>query len=486
MKRVIQTLLIQKESFIKDISQDLAFTKCNAELADKIFSATLEILHTIDEIDLFVPLNDDFFDSAFENGRTLAKHYAQQQDFIVHLSNCLNNFNNRCFEIIDSLISDPMDRSCLQFTLAKISSEIQQGFITGYYSFLSKKRNIQLPTPLPEKLTPQYVDNIIHKLSMIPMVELAFGGQLIYMNSAMSELQLMLKRKLTPEEILPKKYITEILEQSDKGKISKSMFRDITLDNHCYQQFILILPNTKIFIVFFIEAHKVVPCDNKNKICKIEEAPIFEQDELRKVKEAFLANMSHELRTPLHEIIGFADLLSEQFDGNLNDAQLEYVQMIQKGGERLLELINYLLIIGGKQGTESLIYSELPALEFCKELIRSLQNDITDKKLNVVLDPNENCRSFLADKDKLLLSLTEIMGYIIKYLSPCSKLVLTYFKDSNYTSFKITIPESSELLFSEEMVLSHATFFIDLMQGKFIVDTSPDNEKMFIIKIPGQ
>lgn len=60
-------------------------------------------------------------------------------------------------------------------------------------------------------------------------------------------------------------------------------------------------------------------------------------------KSEFLMNMSHELRTPLTAIIGFADLLSEQFFGKLNEKQLGYVSEISEAGRLLSQLINDIL-----------------------------------------------------------------------------------------------------------------------------------------------
>ena len=61
-------------------------------------------------------------------------------------------------------------------------------------------------------------------------------------------------------------------------------------------------------------------------------------EESDRLKSAFLANMSHEIRTPMNGILGFAELLKEP---NLTgDQQGKYIDIIQKGGARMLNIIN--------------------------------------------------------------------------------------------------------------------------------------------------
>ena len=57
-----------------------------------------------------------------------------------------------------------------------------------------------------------------------------------------------------------------------------------------------------------------------------------------RLKSAFLANMSHEIRTPMNGILGFAELLKEP---NLTgEEQQEYINIIEKSGDRMLNIIN--------------------------------------------------------------------------------------------------------------------------------------------------
>jgi PAS domain S-box-containing protein len=59
-----------------------------------------------------------------------------------------------------------------------------------------------------------------------------------------------------------------------------------------------------------------------------------------RTKSDFLASMSHEIRTPLNAIMGIADLLSKT---PLSPEQNEYVQILCRAGENLLDLINDIL-----------------------------------------------------------------------------------------------------------------------------------------------
>ncbi len=60
-------------------------------------------------------------------------------------------------------------------------------------------------------------------------------------------------------------------------------------------------------------------------------------------KSRFLTGMSHELRTPMNAIIGFSDVLAEEYVGPLNDKQREYVADILDSANRLLLLIDDIL-----------------------------------------------------------------------------------------------------------------------------------------------
>jgi two-component system C4-dicarboxylate transport response regulator DctD len=71
-------------------------------------------------------------------------------------------------------------------------------------------------------------------------------------------------------------------------------------------------------------------------------------DERRRLTEAnwikaeFINGMSHEVRTPLGHITGFAQILEDTLE-NLTEKQQRYVQNIQNGARRLLDLFENIL-----------------------------------------------------------------------------------------------------------------------------------------------
>ncbi|MCC8172743.1 MAG: PAS domain-containing protein [Parabacteroides sp.] len=70
------------------------------------------------------------------------------------------------------------------------------------------------------------------------------------------------------------------------------------------------------------------------------ELDLIKAQEADKMKNAFIANMSHEIRTPLNALVGFSTLLAET--DNVSERQ-EYLSIIQKNSDLLLQLINDIL-----------------------------------------------------------------------------------------------------------------------------------------------
>ena len=62
-----------------------------------------------------------------------------------------------------------------------------------------------------------------------------------------------------------------------------------------------------------------------------------------RLKSEFLANVSYELRTPLNAVIGFAEILANQYFGTLNPRQLDHSHSILASARLLMKLINDIL-----------------------------------------------------------------------------------------------------------------------------------------------
>lgn len=134
------------------------------------------------------------------------------------------------------------------------------------------------------------------------------------------------------------------------------------------------------------------------------------------IKSQFLANMSHELRTPLNSILGFTEILVDEFYGNINQKQREFLEYILQSSENLLQLINDILDLSKIEvGKIELEYSEF----FLKELMDNLYKivfPLTEKKkikLEIIIP--DGLLKIWADINRIRQVLLNLINNAIKF-----------------------------------------------------------------------
>ncbi|MEQ9552331.1 MAG: response regulator [Coleofasciculus sp. G3-WIS-01] len=134
-----------------------------------------------------------------------------------------------------------------------------------------------------------------------------------------------------------------------------------------------------------------------------------------KAKSEFLANMSHELRTPLNSILGFTQVMIR--DLKLTPEQREYLGIINRSGEHLLDLINDVLDLSKiEAGIISLYESSFDLYRLLDNLEEMFQIKAEQKKINLVflIAPNVP-QTIKTDAKKLRVCLINLLGNAIKF-----------------------------------------------------------------------
>jgi len=136
--------------------------------------------------------------------------------------------------------------------------------------------------------------------------------------------------------------------------------------------------------------------------------------EASEAKSMFLANMSHEIRTPLNGIVGFTELLK---DTDLQDEQREFIDIIEKSSENLLEIINNILdlskIESNKLEIEEIAFNPLEEFESAVEVyaVRASEKHID---LGCFIDPSLE-RPLKGDPTKIKEVVINLLSNAVKF-----------------------------------------------------------------------
>ena len=134
-----------------------------------------------------------------------------------------------------------------------------------------------------------------------------------------------------------------------------------------------------------------------------------------RAKSAFLANMSHEIRTPMNAVLGYAQLMLR--DPSLSERAKKNLNIINRSGEHLLDLINEILIMSKiEAGLVELhpVPFDLAALLTDLAAMFRLRAEAKGLWLEVHLDGEPGCR-IVADQSKIREVLINLLGNAVKF-----------------------------------------------------------------------
>lgn len=159
--------------------------------------------------------------------------------------------------------------------------------------------------------------------------------------------------------------------------------------------------------------------------------------ERKRLESEFIALVSHELRTPLTSMMGALDLLSSGQLGTLNTEGIKVLNIAVNNTERLIRLVNDILNLermkSGKMNIKKVICQ---GEDIFLNAISTLQN--MAEQAQVELIPQLQPVQLLADPDRLLQTLTNLLNNAIKFSEPGDKIWLNL----------SLIPEEQKALFS--------------------------------------
>ncbi len=226
-----------------------------------------------------------------------------------------------------------------------------------------------------------------------------------------------------------------------------------------------------------------------------------------RLKSEFIANVSYELRTPLNTIIGFAEILSGEYFGDLNERQSEYSRGILESSQRLLSLINDILDLATiESGHMSLELEAVDLHDLLGSVLGLTRERVTRKNLKLVFDCPEDIGTILVDDRRLKQALFNILSNSVKFTPEEGEVTVSARRVEDqvvitFTDTGIGIPaEDHERIFRRfergnnpqarrsgaGLGLSLVKSFIELHGGSVELESEPDVGTKVVCSLPAR
>jgi len=226
---------------------------------------------------------------------------------------------------------------------------------------------------------------------------------------------------------------------------------------------------------------------------------------LNSTKDKFFSIIAHDLKNPFHQILGFTDILLENFDDYEKEQILEIIGYLQSAATSAYKLLENLLEWARTQTGRIKFEPEYLTLYLHIDSTIDLLNALANKKqLRIISNIDKNVTAF-ADKDMFDTIIRNLISNAIKFSDHNNQIIITSEKKDNFvyvsvidfgigiskeiqdTLFKLECTQSSYgtdnehgtglgLILCKEFVTKHG--------GKIFVKSEPAKGSVFTFSLP--
>ena len=170
------------------------------------------------------------------------------------------------------------------------------------------------------------------------------------------------------------------------------------------------------------------------------------------LKSEFIANVSHELRTPLNTVIGFGEILVNQYFGDLNTRQREYAEGILESSHILLHLIDDILDLATiEAGHMALALKPIDVYAMLDGVAKLARHRAREKELTLELECEPDVGVIVADERRIRQVLFNLVSNAIKFTPPGGRITLGAAKSGDQIDLTVAdtgigIPEEEQAI----------------------------------------
>lgn len=188
-------------------------------------------------------------------------------------------------------------------------------------------------------------------------------------------------------------------------------------------------------------ADSAAPLKNKaGKVigCVVVFRDVTKEREVDRMKSEFVSVASHQLKTPLTGIKWFCELLLENKKKNLSKEQLEFIQEIDNGNQRMITLVNDLLNVSRIETGKNfeIVRKKADVAALLRGIIKDQKVSAKKKGIEIVCDKDCPEKIMLnIDSDKIRQVFQNLLSNAIKYSPKNSQVFFGHEKRKNAEVF---------------------------------------------------
>lgn len=164
---------------------------------------------------------------------------------------------------------------------------------------------------------------------------------------------------------------------------------------------------------------------------------ISELTKLNSTKDKLFSIISHDLRSPFNSILGFVEILKEEFDTLEKEEAEYYINLLHQSSNQVFQLVTNLLQFSRFQlGKINIEKVEFNIKSLVDEIYEVLQGNIIKKDLKFYVNGNEDL-SIYADREMMHSVIQNLISNSIKFTEKGGKIEICFCENNGNIELKI-------------------------------------------------